>query len=46
MLSLLEINYRKDENDSTAKEKSETILVYVKNNLKNEDLDSSEAVQE
>ncbi|KAH9734072.1 Integrase catalytic domain-containing protein [Citrus sinensis] len=33
-----------DENDSTAKEKSETVPVYVENNL--EDLDSSEAAPE
>ena len=33
----------RDEDDSTVKEKSETAPIYVKNNLKKEDSDSSEA---
>ncbi|KAH9648399.1 F-box associated ubiquitination effector family protein [Citrus sinensis] len=37
---------RKDGDDSTIKEKSETVLVYVENNLEKEDSDSSEAAPE
>lgn len=36
----------KDEDDSTVKQKSEVVLVYVKNNSKKEDLDSFKAVPE
>ena len=36
----------RDEDDSTVKEKSETVPVYLKNNLEKEDLDSSEAAPE
>lgn len=37
---------RRYEDDSTIKEKSETVPVYVKNNLGGEDSDSSEAAPE
>ena len=37
---------RKDEDDSTVKEKSEIVLVHVENNPKKEDSDSSEAAPE
>ena len=37
---------RKDEDDSTVKEKSKTILVYVKNNMEKEDLDFFETTLE
>ncbi|KAH9794327.1 hypothetical protein KPL71_004856 [Citrus sinensis] len=37
---------RRDKDDNTVKEKSETIPVYVKNNLEKEDSDSSEAAPE
>ena len=35
---------RDNDNDSTVKKRSETVSIYVKNNLKNEDSDFSEVV--
>lgn len=36
----------KDEDDSTVKEKSEVVPIYIENNSKKEDLDSFKAVPE